>query len=159
MQTNLWLSRQAVGRLNELLAAVASAPGTSDELRYELGYCRSQVGELMPSVEVLVLAGVLREATDREGLTAAIRTDCWSWSSYLAELLTTGPTTIAPIEHLIPETRPVRNGLLVSIAVPGGEGIASRQLVTDSPTAYASARGRSRRPVRVGVRPRRLVHG
>jgi hypothetical protein len=159
MQTNLWLSRQAVGRLNELLAAVAGAPGTSDELRYELDYCRSQVGELMPSVEVLVLAGVLREATDREGLSAATRTDCWSWSSYLAELLTTGPTTIAPIEHLIPETRPVRNGLLVSIAVPDGEGIALRQLVTDSTSAYARAGSRPRRPVRVGVRPRRLVHG
>ena len=155
MQTNLWLSRQAVGRLNELLTAVASAPGTSDELRYELDYCRSQVGELMPSVEVLVLAGILREATDREGLSAATRTDCWSWSSYLAELLTIGPTTTP---HLLPETRPVRNGLLVSMAVPG-EGIASRQLVTDSTSAYARAGGRPRRPVRVGVRPWRLVHG
>jgi hypothetical protein len=37
-------TRQAVGRLNELMAAVASAPGTSAELRYELGYCRRQAG-------------------------------------------------------------------------------------------------------------------
>ena len=79
----------------------------------------------MPSVEVLVVAGVLREATDREGLSATIRTDCWSWTSYLAELLTIGPTTTAPIEHLIPGTRPIRKGLLVSIAVPDREEIAS----------------------------------
>ena len=127
MQTNLWLSRQAVGRLNELLAAVASAPGTSDELRYELDYCGNQVGELMPAVEVLVLAGVLREAADRPGLSAATRTDCWSWSSYLADLLTAGPTATAPIEHLIPGARPVRNGLLIAIADRDRDGIAFQQ--------------------------------
>jgi hypothetical protein len=115
MQKNLWLSEQAVGRLSELLAAVATAPGTSDELRHELDYCRSQVGELMPAVEVLMLAGVLREATDRVGLSAATRTDCWSWSSYLADLLTASPTTTVPIHHLMPAARPVRNALLLSM--------------------------------------------
>jgi hypothetical protein len=67
LETNLWLCRQAVVRLSELLEVVAAAPGTGDELRYQLDYCRNQVGELMPAVEVLVLAGVLREATDRPG--------------------------------------------------------------------------------------------
>jgi hypothetical protein len=127
MQTNLWLSRQAVARLGEVLEVVATAPGTSDELRYELDYCRNQVGELMPAVEVLVLAGVLREATDRPGLSAATRTDCWSWSSYLGDLLTAGPTATAPIEHLIPGARPVRNGLLIAIADRDRDGIAFQQ--------------------------------
>jgi hypothetical protein len=128
MQKSLWLSEQGVGRLSELLAAMVTAPGTSDELRYELDYCRSQVGELMPAVEVLVLAGVLREATDQVELSAATRTDCWSWSSYLADLLTSGPTTTAPIHHLIPAARPVRNAQLLSIADLNRDGTPSPQL-------------------------------
>jgi hypothetical protein len=127
MQTNLWLSNQAVARLSELLAAVAAAPAISDEARYALEYYRSQVGELMPAVEVLALAGVLREATDEPGLSAVTQIDCWSWSSYLADLLTVGPTATAPIEHLTPGGRPTRNGVLIAITERDRDGIASHQ--------------------------------
>src|SRR6266540_3786424 len=92
---DVWLSGQAVARLTELLAVVAAAPGTSDQHRCQLYSCSSQVEELMPASELLALAGVLREATDRPGLSAAVRTDCWSWSSYLASLLVVGPTATA----------------------------------------------------------------
>lgn len=136
IQTNLWLSSQAVARLSELFEVVAAAPGTSDELHYELDTCRNQVGELMPAVEVLVLAGVLREASDQPGLSAATRTDCWSWSSYLGDLLTAGPTATAPIEHLIPGARPVRNGLLIAIADRNRDGTTFQQ---PSPLAVAIA--------------------
>src|SRR6266511_3459705 len=74
---DVWLSGQAVARLTELLAVVAAAPGTSDQHRCQLYSCSSQVEELMPASELLALAGVLREATDRPGLSAAVRTDCW----------------------------------------------------------------------------------
>ena len=110
---NVWLSSQAVARLTELLAVVAAAPDTSDQHRCELSYCRRQVGELMPASEVLVLAGVLREATDRAGLSAAARTDCWSWGSYLARLLAASPTATATTIQPVAQARPARNAVLV----------------------------------------------
>jgi hypothetical protein len=112
-EMNVWLSSQAVARLTELLAVVATAPDTSDQHRCELSYCRSQLGELMPTSELLALAGVLREATDQPGLSAAARTDCWSWSSYLARLLVVSPTATATTNQPIAQARPARNAVLV----------------------------------------------
>jgi hypothetical protein len=110
---NVWLSSQAVARLTELLAVAAAAPGTSDQHRCQLYSCSSQVEELMPTSELLALAGVLREATDRPGLSAAARTDCWSWSSYLASLLVVGPTATATTNQPVAQARPARNAVLV----------------------------------------------
>jgi hypothetical protein len=124
---NVWLSSQAVARIAELLAVVAAASDTSDQYRDELSYCRRQIGELMPTHEVLVLAGVLREATDRPGLSAAVRTDCWSWSSYLARLLVASPTATATIDQPVARTRPARNAVLVPSVDRGPVEVASRR--------------------------------
>ncbi len=124
---NVWLSSQAVARLTELLAVLAAAPDTSDQHRYELSYCRSQVEELMPTSEMLVLAGVLREATDRPGLSAATRTDCWSWSSYLERLLVASPTATATTNQPVAQARPARNAVLVPNVDRGPVEAASRR--------------------------------
>jgi hypothetical protein len=110
---NVWLSSQAVARLTDLLAVVTAAPHTSDQHRRRAHSCRSQVEELMPASELLVLAGVLREATGRAELSAATRTDCWSWSSYLECLLAGSPTTTAITTQPIGRARPARNAVLV----------------------------------------------
>jgi hypothetical protein len=110
---NVWLSGQAVARLTDLLAAVAAAPHTSDQHRCQAHSCRSQVEELMPAGELLVLAGVLREATGRAGLSAATRTDCWSWSSYLERLLAGSPAATAITTEPMGRARPTRNAVLV----------------------------------------------
>ena len=81
-----WLTSGQVRQLVNLLTVVAAAD-ISDENRYELDYCRSQVAQHMPAVEVLVLAGVLHETTDRPGPDAATRDDCRRWSAYLIHLL------------------------------------------------------------------------
>jgi hypothetical protein len=124
---NVWLSSQAVARLTELLAVVAAASDTSDQHRCELSYCRSQVGELMPASGMLVLAEVLREATDRPGLSAAVRTDCWSWSSYLARLLGASPTATATTNQSAARARPERNAVLVPSVGHGPVAVASRR--------------------------------
>ena len=82
-----WFTTDQVRQLVELLTVIAAAPDTSDEHRYELDYCRSQVAQQMPALEVFVLAGVLHEITDRPGLDAATRDDCRRWSAYLMHLL------------------------------------------------------------------------
>jgi hypothetical protein len=82
-----WLTSDQVRQLVDLLTVIAAAPDTSDDHRYELDYCRSQVAQQMPAVEVLVLAGVLRETTDRPGPNVATRDDCRRWSAYLIHLL------------------------------------------------------------------------
>jgi hypothetical protein len=82
-----WLTSGQVRQLVDLLTVVAAAPDTSDDHRYELDYCRNEVAQQMPAVEVLVLAGVLRETTDRPGPDAATRDDCRRWSAYLNHLL------------------------------------------------------------------------
>jgi hypothetical protein len=89
------LSTEQVTRLADLLTVVAGAAGTSDEDRYELRYCRSQVGELMPGIEVLVLAGVLAELTDRPGPDPAARRECRWWSAHLARLLSAASAVTA----------------------------------------------------------------
>jgi hypothetical protein len=81
------LSGEQVTHLIDLLTVVATAADTSDEDRYQLHYCRSQVRELMDPIEVLVLAGVLHELTDRPGPDPAARQDCRRWSAHLARLL------------------------------------------------------------------------
>jgi hypothetical protein len=82
-----WFTTDQVRQLVDLLTVVAAAPAISDEHRYELDYCRSQLAQQMPALEVLVLAGVLHETTDRPGPAAAIRDDCRRWSAYLNHLL------------------------------------------------------------------------
>lgn len=125
---NVWLSSQAVARLTDLLAVVAAAPHTSHQRRGEVDRCRSQVEELMPASEMLVVAGLLREATGWAGLSAATRTDCRSWSSYLERLLAGSPTPTATTTQPIGLARPARNAVLVP--------------VDHSPAAVASSRPR-----------------
>jgi hypothetical protein len=110
---NVWLSSQAVARITELLAVVAAASDTSSEHRCELYDHRGQVGELMPAAEVLALAGVLHQATGRPGLSAVVRTDCWSWSSYLERLLVASPTETATANQAVAQARPTRNAVIV----------------------------------------------
>ena len=87
MITTISLSGAQVTQLVELLTVVAAAADTSDEDRYQLHYSRSQVGQLMPGVEVLVLAGVLADMTDQPGPDLATRNACRWWSLELARLL------------------------------------------------------------------------
>ena len=87
MITTISLSGAQVTQLVELLSVVAAAADTSDEDRYQLHYSRSQVGQLMPGVEVLVLAGVLADMTDRPGPDLSTRNACRWWSLELARLL------------------------------------------------------------------------
>lgn len=82
-----WLTSDQVRQLVDLLTVIAAAPATSDDQRYELDYCRSQVAQDMPAIEVFVLAGVLHETTDRPVPDAATRDDCRRWSAYLNHLL------------------------------------------------------------------------
>jgi hypothetical protein len=79
------LSGAQVTHLDRLLAIVAAHAGDGD--RYELHYCRSQLGRRMPAVEVLVLAGVLSEMTERPQPDAAVREDCLRWSNEVVRLL------------------------------------------------------------------------
>ena len=53
--TTVSLTTVQVTQLVDLLTAVAA--GAGDEDRYQLDYCREQVGELMAPIEVLALAG------------------------------------------------------------------------------------------------------
>jgi hypothetical protein len=85
--TDVRLSEAQVARLVDLLGATATAAGTGDDDRYQLDYCRGQVRQVMPGVEVLVLAGVLAEMTDRPGPDLATRDACRRWSAHLARLL------------------------------------------------------------------------
>jgi hypothetical protein len=85
------LSGAQVTHLVHLLTAVAAQAG--DDGRYELDYCRSQVARRMPAVEVLVLAGVLSEMSERPGPDAALREDCRRWSEDLNRLLSTASAT------------------------------------------------------------------
>jgi hypothetical protein len=125
---NAWLSRQAVARLTDLLAVLAAVPHPSDEHRCHVHSWRGRIEELMPADELLVLAGVLREATSCPGLSAATRTDCWSWSSYLERLLVGGPTTVtAMTTPPAGQARPERNVVLVP------------RVDRDAPSAMASA--------------------
>ena len=73
---------------------------TSDEDRYQLHYSRSQVRQLMPGIEVLVLAGVLADMTDRPGPDLATRNACRWWSTELSGLLSVASAaTVAAISQ------------------------------------------------------------
>ena len=100
MITTISLSGAQVTQLVELLSVVAAAVDTSDEDRYQLHYCRSQVSQLMPGIEVLVLAGVLADMTDRPGPDLATRNACRWWSLELARLLSVASAaTVAAISQ------------------------------------------------------------
>ena len=83
--TSVSLSTVQVTNLVDLLTVTAAV--AADDDRYQLDYCRDQVGELMAPVEVLVLAGVLQEMTERPGPDAITREGCRRWSAYLARRL------------------------------------------------------------------------
>lgn len=83
--TTVSLSTVQVTQLIDLLTATAA--GADDEDRYQLDHCREQLGELMAPIEVLVLAGVLREMTERPGPDPVTREGCRRWSAYLARRL------------------------------------------------------------------------
>ena len=89
--TTVSLSTVQVTQLVDLLTAAAAVADDGD--RYQLDYCRDQVGELMAPIEVLVLAGVLREMTERPGPDAITREGCRRWSAYLARRLGDASTT------------------------------------------------------------------
>jgi hypothetical protein len=89
--TTVSLSTVQVTQLVGLLTAAAAV--ADDDDRYQLDYCRDQVGELMAPIEVLVLAGVLREMTERPGPDAIVRDGCRRWSAYLARRLGDASTT------------------------------------------------------------------
>ena len=90
-----WFTTNQVRQLVDLLTVIAAAPDTSDEHRYELDYCRSQLAQQMPALEVFVLAGVLHETTDRPGPDLATRDNCRLWSAYLTHLLSVTSTPTA----------------------------------------------------------------
>jgi hypothetical protein len=83
--TTVSLTTVQVTQLIDLLTAAAAGAGDDD--RYQLDYCRDQVGELMAPLEVLVLAGVLHEMTERPGPDPMVREGCRRWSAYLARRL------------------------------------------------------------------------
>ena len=100
MIATISLSGAQVTQLVELLTVVAAAADTSDEDRYQLDYSRGQVRQLMPAIEVLVLAGVLTEMTDRPGPDLSTRNACRWWSLELARLLSVASAaTIAAISQ------------------------------------------------------------
>ena len=100
MITTISLSGAQVTQLVELLSVVAAAADTSDEDRYQLHYSRSQVRQLMPGIEVLVLAGVLADMTDRPGPDLATRNACRWWSTELSGLLSVASAaTVAAISQ------------------------------------------------------------
>jgi hypothetical protein len=85
------LSGAQVTHLVHLLTAVAAH--ANDDDRYELHYSRGQVAQQMRAVEVLALAGVLIEMTERPWLDAAAREACRCWSGILNRLFTTSSAT------------------------------------------------------------------
>jgi hypothetical protein len=89
--TTVSLATVQVTQLVDLLTITAAAAGDDD--RYQLDYCRDQVGELMAPIEVLVLAGVLHEMTERPGPDAITREGCRRWSAYLARRLNDASAT------------------------------------------------------------------
>lgn len=142
-----WLTSDQVRQLVDLLT-LAAAADISDEDRYELDSCRSQVAQHMPAVEVLVLAGVLHETTDRPGPDAATRDDCRRWSAYLNHLLSAAAAAPAPTRRTEP--------ILSAAAWPPGQARApvspclSRSTrVRRIPRPTARRKAFTMRPVRI----------
>jgi|SRR5215217_1278292 len=90
--TTVSLSAVQVTQLIDLLT-VTAAVGAADDDDDQLDYCRNQVGELMAPIEVLVLAGVLHEMTERPAPDAITREGCRRWSAYLARRLSDASAT------------------------------------------------------------------
>jgi hypothetical protein len=111
-----WFTTDQVRQLVELLTVIAAAPDTSDEHRYELDYCRSQVAQQMPALEVFVLAGVLHETTDRPGPDLATRDHCRRWSAYLAHLLSVTSTLTAATSQAPPASTSSHQPILSAAA-------------------------------------------
>lgn len=111
-----WFTTDQVRQLVDLLTVIADAPDTSDEHRYELDYCRSQLAPQMPAVEVLVLAGVLRETTDRPGPDLATREDCRRWSACLSHLLSVTSTLTAATSQAPPASTSSHQPILSAAA-------------------------------------------
>jgi hypothetical protein len=94
--TTVSLSTVQVTQLVDLLTV--AAVGADDDDRYQLDYCRDQVGEQMAPIEALVLAGVLHEMTERPGPGPVVREGCRRWSLYLARRLgDTSATGVLPL--------------------------------------------------------------
>jgi hypothetical protein len=111
-----WFTTDQVRQLVELLTVAAAAPDTSSEHRFELDYCRSQLAQQMPAVEVLVLAGVLRETTDRPGADLATRDHCRKWSAYLSHLLGVASTATAATSQAPPASTSSHQPILSAAA-------------------------------------------
>jgi hypothetical protein len=104
--TSMRLSSEQVTQLVDLLSALATAPGTSHADRHQLDDCRAELDQQMPAIKVLVLAGVLHDATDEPALGEALRADCRRWSVVLAQLLRVASATTAPASnHPSPRSR------------------------------------------------------
>ena len=113
--TTMTLSGEQVTQLVELLT-VAAAAATSDEDRYQLHYSRSQVRQLMPGIEVLVLAGVLADMTDQPGPDLATRNACRWWSAELAGLLSVASAATAAAISQQPSSSPERGPQALRLA-------------------------------------------
>jgi hypothetical protein len=114
--TTIRLSGEQVTQLVDLLTVVAAAADTSDVDRYQLHYSRSQVREQMPSIEVLVLAGVLCEVPERPGPGLAVRNQCRWWSAYLARLLSVASAAAAAAISQQPSSPPERGPQALRLA-------------------------------------------
>ena len=82
----------------------------------QLHYSRSQVREQMPSIEVLVLAGVLCEVAERPGPGLAARNQCRWWSAYLARLLSVASAATAAAISQQPSSSPERGPQALRLA-------------------------------------------
>ena len=111
-----WFTTDQVRQLVDLLTVIAAAPDTSDEHRYELDYCRSQLAPQMPALEVFVLAGVLHETTDQPGPDLATRDDCRRWSAYLIHLLRVTSTLTAATSQAPPASTSSHQPILSAAA-------------------------------------------
>jgi hypothetical protein len=112
------LSSEQATQLVELLRVVAAAPDTSDDDRYQLHYCHTQVGQRMPTIEVLVLAGVLQDATDRPELSVALRAACASRSADLACRLRVAPHRDQPTTTVADRPRSVGPAGRLATSIP-----------------------------------------
>jgi hypothetical protein len=111
-----WFTTDQVRQLVDLLTVIAATPDTSDEHRYELDYCRGQLAQQMPALEVFVLAGVLHETTDRPGPDLATRDHCRRWSAYLTHLLGVASTATAATSQAPPASTSSHQPILSAAA-------------------------------------------
>jgi hypothetical protein len=82
--TTVSLSTVQATQLIDLLTVTAVAPTRTASSSTTAA---TRWGERMAPIEVLVLAGVLREMTERPGPDPIVREGCRRWSAYLARRL------------------------------------------------------------------------